>query len=96
MVNDGFEKVHSRFNSFNSSLRGQVNKLKENKGFTSAEALSTGYTTRIYGNLFRKENGEYLNGDLILKNPWKDKDLNDQEREFIKFVLFHINKYHFG
>lgn len=96
MVNDGFEKVHSRFNSFNSSLRSQVNKLKDNKGFTSAEALSTGYTTRIYSNLFRKENGEYLNGDLILKNPWKDKDINDQEREFIKFVLFHINKYHFG
>lgn len=96
MVNDGFERVHSRFNSFNSSLRSQVDKLKKDKEYSSVEALTIGYTSRIYSNLFRTKNGELVNGDLILRDPWTDDSLNKQEREFIKFALFTINKYAFG
>ena len=98
IVNDGFDKVHASFNKFNSGLRRNVEKLKNDKGFSTAEALTSGYATRIYNNLFRTDsNGELLDGDLILKNPWDtNEDLSNTEREFLKFVLFHLNKYKKG
>jgi hypothetical protein len=70
LVNDGFDKIHTRFNTFNSSFRSKINKLKEAKGYSTAEALTSGYANRIYNNLFRLDDkGELLDGDLILKNP---------------------------
>jgi hypothetical protein len=70
IVNNGLDNIQQRFNKFNSKFRAEVQKLKESKGYSTLESLTSGYVTRIYSEMFRKdESGELLNGDLILKNP---------------------------
>lgn len=90
-INDAFTKITERVTKFTAKNRVEVDKLKESKGYSKFRQYTVGDTVLIYDNLFVK-NKDHKAEDLILKNPWTDSKLTNQEREFIKFALFTFNK----
>lgn len=95
IVQSDFQKLRDRFGNFRSKCTNQVNKLKQGNNYNGARQMLIGDVTSNYINLFRRDTNtnELLNGDLILKNPWTDKSLQPHQQEFLKFVLYSINKY---
>ena len=89
-INRSMSTVTNRFNTFNSKQRAIIEKLKESKGYSKLRQLTVGDMVKLYRNLYRPQNE--ANPDLILKDPWTDTSLNEVEKEYIKFVLFHLNK----
>lgn len=92
-VQIGFDQVRTRFAKYRSECSAQVAKLKEANGFGKVRQIVVGDTTSNYTNLFeRDESGNLLDGDLKFRNPWTDDRLTPHEKEFLKYVLFTLNK----
>lgn len=90
-IGDAFDKIATRHSKFTASNRAKIAQLKESKGFSSIRQLAIGDEAMIYDHLYQKNSdGSY--DDLKLKNPWTDKSLSKEEREYIKFALFVLNK----
>ena len=68
-----------------------MNKFFEAKGYTALRNSTIGDEVRIFKNLY---DPYYLSiGELKFKNPYDEaNDLDTSEREFLKNVLFEINK----
>jgi hypothetical protein len=98
VVSSGFEQVSTRFQKYLSKCRTQVEDLKKGNGYTKGRQIGIGDTVNNYIYLFRKDmnTNEFLDGDLQFKNPWTDNTLNDHHREFIKFVLYSLNKHSYA
>lgn len=98
VVSTGFEQVSTRFQKYLALCRTQVKNLKEGNGYSGTRQNMIGDVVSNYSNLFRRKQGtnELLDGDLQFKNPWTDTTLKPHEIEFIKFVLYSLNKHAYG
>lgn len=94
IIDASFSKVREIFADYKSGCRAQVAKLKTVNDFGSVRQFTIGDVSSIYYNLYRRNADKTLeDDDYILKNPWSDHSLNETERNFIKYMLFNINKY---
>ena len=86
-LNVAYQNIRNDMSKLSSELRNQVNKLKESKNFGWLQSRTIGNQTDLYQNMYKK-----VNGDLRFKNPWdKNEELDDAERDFLKFALAIIN-----
>jgi hypothetical protein len=98
IVTVGFEQVGTRFEKYLSACRSQVKHLKEGNGYTGLQQNIIGNVVDNYTYLFRKDpkTNQFLDNDLQFKNPWTDLTLEPHQREFIKFVLYSLNRHSYG
>ena len=98
LVEQGNSKITKNYSRYQTSMRGAVKAYHESVGYTGAKKYLGGHVAPIYSRLFRKDDqNNYLNNDLILRNPWDPKEeLSTEDRNFLKFVLFTLNKYKYG
>lgn len=98
IVTVGFEQVGTRFEKYLSTCRSQVKHLKEGNGYTGLQQNIIGNVVDNYTYLFRKDpkTNQFLDNDLQFKNPWTDLTLESHQREFIKFVLYSLNRHSYG
>lgn len=91
MFQQAVNKVADRVLHEYSPLRKVMNKFFEAKGYTALRNSTIGDEVRIFKNLY---DPYYLSvGELKFKNPYDEaNDLDTSEREFLKNVLFEINK----
>lgn len=93
IVQNGFNKVRTRFQKQRLTLKQKLDTFKSKNGFGSFRQYGIGDVSTNYFNLFERDSkGELIDGDLRFRNPWTDNGLNEHEREFIKYVLFVLNK----
>lgn len=93
IVQNGFNRVRTRFQKQRLTLKHKLDTFKSGNGYGSFRQYGIGDVSTNYFNLFeRNSKGELIDGDLKFRNPWTDKSLNEHEREFIKYVLFVLNK----
>jgi hypothetical protein len=86
-LNIAYQNIRNDMSKLSSELRNQVNKLKEAKNFGWLQSRTFGNQTDLYQNMYKK-----VDGDLRFKNPWdKNEELDDAERDFLKFALAIIN-----
>lgn len=95
IVEQGNSKITTNYGKYQTQMRHYVKEYHASVGYTDAKKLVVGRVAPIYSRLFRRdENNNFLDNDLILRNPWDPKeDLRPEDREFLKFVLFTLNKY---
>lgn len=92
-VQRGNSQIRDIFQKARLETTSHVDRLKKALGFTKTQQIAIGNTTSIYLNLFeRDDNGNLTNNDLKFKNPWTSTKLSDTERNFIKYVLYALNK----
>lgn len=94
IISTGFEKVGTRHNKFVSQVRTQCENLMSGNGYSKGRKLIIGDVVNNYLNLFERDaDGNFIDNDLKFRNPWTDKRLENHEREFIKFVLWSLNRH---
>lgn len=94
IISTGFEKVGTRHNKFVKQVRTQCEKLMSGNGYSKGRKLMIGDVVNNYLNLFERDaDGNFIDNDLKFRNPWTDKSLKNHEREFIKFVLWSLNRH---
>ena len=91
MFQQAVNKVADRVLHEYSPLRKVMSNFFEAKGYTALRNSTIGDEVRIFKNLY---DPYYLSvGELKFKNPYDEaNDLDASEREFLKNVLFEINK----
>ena len=96
-VDASFSKIRERFEDYKAISRKRVQDLKDANSYGTLRTMVWGDASKIYTNLLRKNpDGSYENDDLILKNPWDtsvSSKLNKAELDYLKFMLFQMNKY---
>lgn len=90
IVEDSFISITTKVVDYTELSRKFTQDLMKSKGYTKAQLYTLGNMNVIYDNLWRKTNGKVT--DLILKNPWESNDLNEAEKNYIKFSLYTLNK----
>lgn len=90
MFQQAVNKVADRMLKEYAPMRKIMNKFFEAKGYTAARNSTIGDEVRIFKNLFDPISKQ--NGELRFKNPYTDQSLDSSEKEFLKNVLFEINK----
>ena len=97
IVSQGYDEIGRRYNNnFLPYMRKEITKFEEGIGYSGTRKFLIGDGANRFNHLFRRDSeSKLLNGDLILKNPFEsDPKLSESDRRFLKFVLFHLNKYH--
>ena len=87
-VTKAYQNVRDNVIGFNQELRQKVEALKKAKGFGLAAQYTVGnQVSSLYQNMFDPESE-----DLMFLNPWDyTNNLDDPERDFLKFALLKIN-----
>ena len=86
-LNIAYQNIRNDMSKLNAELRIRVNNLKKSKNFGWLYSRTIGNQADLYKRMYKK-----VEGDLMFKNPWDTKeDLDDEEREFLKFALAIIN-----
>lgn len=90
-----FQKIRRDFIKFKEDFfEKDVKKIWQEKGYSQAQNITLGNQRNIYRNLFREVDGK-LHPNLMFKNE-NDQTLSQAEREFLKKVLWIINRRRFG
>lgn len=93
IVQIGFDRVRTRFQKQRLTLKSKLDTFKKGNDYGSFRQYGLGDVSKNYFNLFERTiDGKLVDGDLKFRNPWTDNQLNDHERDFIKYVLFVLNR----
>lgn len=91
MFQQSVNTIADRMQKEYAPLRKAMQKFFEAKGYGAARNSIIGDEVRIFNNLYDEQ--KKLEGELRFKNPYDhSNNLDDAEREFLKQVLFEINK----
>lgn len=95
IIEQGNTKISLAYGKYQSQMRAQIKQYHESIGYTGAKKYLGGRVAPIYSRLFRRDkDNNFLDNDLILRNPWDPKEnLSAEDKAFLKFVLFTLNKY---
>lgn len=97
ITSDGFEKVGTRHNKFVSICRVQRDNFLKANGYTKGRQMLIGDVVNNYTDLFERDaDGNLIDGDLKFKNPWSNPSLKEHQREFIKFILWSLNRHSYS
>lgn len=66
-----------------------------NAHVSSANKLLFGVNTEMWEDLLVKDKNGEVSKSLMLRNPYTDKTLTDQQAKFLKAILWEINKYRY-
>lgn len=89
-----FQKIRREFTSFKERFfEKDVKKMWNEKGYSQGQNITLGNQRNIYRNLFRETDGK-LNPNLMFKDE-NDPTLSQVEKEFLKKVLWIINRRRF-
>lgn len=88
MIMRSFQNVRDRLQLKIPKVRKAIQKFKDAKGYTTLKERTVGNPASLYTNMV-----EMRDGNLFVKNPWDySNNLRSEEREFLEFFLFEINR----
>lgn len=90
LFQDAIHTTMSRLDPIASEINNICLDFYEKKGYSKLQNTFVGNQAQVFSNLFRDDES-----DLIFKNPYTDYDLSEDERTFLKKMLFQINKVRF-
>lgn len=74
-----------------------VKPLEEEKGYGKSRKTLIGDQFVIYSNLFVKDSSGNISNSMMFKNPYSsNSQLSKTESDFLKYILYEINRYRFG
>lgn len=91
LITEAYQNLRSVMQEPLAKQRKLIEALKSEKGFGYLKEISYGNQIDLYSNMLDKKNG-----DIFLKNPYKDGTLTTAESEYLKFFLETINKNRFA
>lgn len=80
-----YQQTRDKVVNFNEDLREHVIKLRQSKGYSTAERYLIGNQATLYKNMFDED--QKAIGNLRFKNPWTDNSLLAGERDFLKYAI---------
>lgn len=93
-----FVQMRDIFSNFQEPFRHKtVKALWDSKGYTQRENITVGNQSKLYKNLYQRNEDGSLNSQILFKNPYiASSSLEDGERAFLKEILWTINKRRFN
>lgn len=93
-LNVAYQNIRDEMQSVQKKLDELDQKLKDIKGFGYLKSRTIGNETSLYRNMY----DETYDEDLVFKNPFDPnvKNLDETEREYLKFALLQINNNRIG
>lgn len=90
--------IRDRFSNFaDKFFYNTVEPLHKSKGYSHTQNTIVGNQNPLYKNIFRRNNEGKLNEQMLFKNPYDPaEDLQPAERQFLKEVLWIINRRRFN
>lgn len=79
------KNIKREANNFAIEFREKWDKFKKAKGYSTTRRLLFNDETKLFKKMFR-DDGD-LTGVFKFRNPWTDPELDDAEREFLKWAL---------
>jgi hypothetical protein len=92
LVTRAYQQVRDELTGFNYELRERLNKFRESQGYGYLGRITFRNQVNMFMNLYEHNSDGTLDSKMMFRNPYKDGRLNEDEKEFLKFALFAINK----
>lgn len=87
LTTEAYQNTRDELHSKNNKLQELVKKLKKDYNFGFLKENTYGNQADLYKKMYRYTD----NGDILFVNP-NDPSLLPSEKEFLEFILYHINK----
>lgn len=85
---EGYQNARDVASRKMATLRTKTEKLKKDLGFSGLLEHTVGNQASLYDGMT-----EYTpDGDLRFVNPWKENKLNNDQNEYLKYIILEINK----
>lgn len=91
LFQDAIHSTMSQLDPVASEINNVCLDFYKKVGYTKAQNSIIGNQVSVFTNMFVEDSD-----DLIFKNPYTDGSLSDDERSFLKKMLFEINKVRFS
>lgn len=98
LVRRAFVQMRDTFSNFQEPFRNKtVKALWDSKGYSQSSNILVGNQSKLYSNLYRRNDDGTLNSQILFKNPYEaNSSLEEGERVFLKEILWIINKRRFN